>query len=73
VPEAALNGRAGVELRQGVRSLTLLFLDIVTTAGILFVVAVGLLVVFGVLKIINFAHGGFLTLGGYAALVVTRR
>lgn len=52
--------------------MTLLFLDIVTTAGILFVVAVGLLVVFGVLKIINFAHGGFLTLGGYAALVVTR-
>jgi branched-subunit amino acid ABC-type transport system permease component len=49
-----------------------LFLDIVTTAGILFVVAVGLLVVFGVLKIINFAHGGFLTVGGYAALLVTQ-
>lgn len=52
--------------------MILLLLDIFTTAGILFVVAVGLLVVLGVLKIINFAHGGFLTLGGYAALVVTR-
>ncbi len=47
-------------------------LDIVTTAAILFVVAAGLLIVFGVLKIINFAHGGFLTVGGYAALVATQ-
>ena len=44
----------------------------VTTAAILFVVAAGLLIVFGVLKIINFAHGGFLTVGGYAALVGTQ-
>ncbi|HEY4042345.1 MAG TPA: branched-chain amino acid ABC transporter permease, partial [Rhodopila sp.] len=43
----------------------------ITTASILFVVSAGLLIVFGVLKIINFAHGGFLTIGGYAALVVT--
>jgi urea transport system permease protein len=49
-----------------------LLLDIVTTAAILFVVAAGLLIVFGVLKIINFAHGGFLTIGGYAALIVTQ-
>lgn len=47
------------------------FLDIITTAGILYIVAVGLLIVLGVLKIINFAHGGFLTLGGYASLIVT--
>jgi branched-subunit amino acid ABC-type transport system permease component len=47
------------------------FLDIVTTAAILFSVATGLLLVFGVMKIINFAHGGFLTVGGYSALVVT--
>jgi len=48
-----------------------LLLDIVTTAGILYVVAVGLLIVYGVLKIINFAHGGFLTIGGYSSLIVT--
>lgn len=47
-------------------------LDVVTTAAILFVVAAGLLIVFGVLKIINFAHGGFLTVGGYAALIGTQ-
>ena len=33
--------------------------------------AAGLLIVFGVMKIINFAHGGFLTVGGYSALLVT--
>ena len=46
-------------------------LDIITTAAILFIVAAGLLIVFGVMKIINFAHGGFLTVGGYSALLVT--
>ena len=34
-----------------------LALDIVTTAAILFIVSAGLLIVFGVMKIINFAHG----------------
>ena len=47
-------------------------LDIVTTAAILYSVAAGLLIVFGVMKIINFAHGGFLTVGGYSALLVTK-
>ncbi len=46
-----------------------LALDIVTTAAILFIVSAGLLIVFGVMKIINFAHGAFLTVGGYAALL----
>ncbi len=47
-------------------------LDIITTAAILYVVCAGLLIVFGVMKIINFAHGGFLTVGGYSALLVTK-
>src|SRR6266436_5183074 len=40
-----------------------LVLDIATTASILFSVAAGLLVVLGVLKIVNFAHGAFLVIG----------
>src|SRR5258705_5930668 len=48
-----------------------LVLDIATTASILFSVAAGLLVVLGVLKIVNFAHGAFLVIGAYSALVVT--
>lgn len=49
-----------------------LMLDIVTTAAILYVVALGLLIVFGVMGIISFAHGAMLTVGGYAALLVTQ-
>ena len=47
-------------------------LDIVTTAAILYIVASGLLLVFGVMKIINFAHGAVITMGGYAALLCTK-
>lgn len=51
--------------------MSLLF-DVLSTAAILFVVSCGLLLIFGVMKIINFAHGGFLTLGGYVPLVAAQ-
>ena len=51
--------------------MSVLFLDIVTTAAILFTVATGLMIILGVMKLINFAHGAFLTIGGYAAYVAT--
>jgi urea transport system permease protein len=50
----------------------LFLLDILTTAAILFVVSVGLLAIFGVLKIINFAHGAWLTIGAYCAVVAVK-
>jgi len=46
-------------------------LDVVTAAGVLYIVAVGLLIVYGVLKIINLAHGAFLAVGAYAAVIAT--
>lgn len=46
-------------------------LDIVTTVALLYVIAMGLLVVFGVMSVINLAHGAFIALGAYAGLVVT--
>lgn len=49
----------------------ILFLDIVTTAAILFTVAAGLMMILGVMKLINFAHGAFLTVGGYTAYMTT--
>ncbi len=49
-----------------------LLLDILTTTAILYAVAAGLLLIFGVMKIINFAHGAFLTIGGYASLVAAQ-
>ena len=56
----------------GSESLGVLLLDMVTTAAILFTVASGLMIILGVMKLINFAHGAFLTIGGYAAFVVTQ-
>ncbi|WP_110651061.1 branched-chain amino acid ABC transporter permease [Salinicola peritrichatus] len=41
--------------------------DVLTTAAILFVVSTGLMVILGVMKLLNFAHGAFLTTGGYVA------
>jgi branched-chain amino acid transport system permease protein len=47
-------------------------LDSLTTAMVLFIVTAGLMVIFGVMKIVNFAHGSLLTVGAYASLVVTQ-
>jgi len=49
-----------------------LLLDILTTASVLFIVTAGLTMIFGVMKIVNFAHGALLTLGAYASVVVTQ-
>ena len=49
-----------------------LTLDILTTAAVLFIVTTGLMVIFGVMQIVNFAHGAFLTMGAYASFVVTQ-
>ncbi|WP_108658675.1 branched-chain amino acid ABC transporter permease [Acuticoccus kandeliae] len=51
--------------------MSILLLDIVTTAAILFAVAAGLMIILGVMKLINFAHGAFLTVGGYTAFLTT--
>lgn len=39
-------------------------------AALYFLVASGLSLIFGLMDVLNFAHGAFLTLGGYAAWVV---
>lgn len=48
-----------------------LMLDSVTTAAILVIVSLGLLIAFGMMRIINFAHGGFLAVGAYTTVVAT--
>lgn len=47
--------------------LITIFIDGLTYASWLFIVALGLTLVFGVLKILNIAHGSFYALGAYAA------
>ena len=44
-----------------------ILIDALSYAGWLFIVALGLTLVFGVLKILNIAHGSFYALGAYAA------
>jgi len=48
-------------------ALLTILIDGVTYASWLFIVALGLTLVFGVLKILNIAHGSFYALGAYAA------
>ncbi len=45
----------------------LALLDGTTQAALLFLVALGLTLIFGVLRILNVAHGSFYAFGGYAA------
>jgi branched-chain amino acid transport system permease protein len=47
-------------------------LNVITSSAILFIVAAGLLIVFGVMKVINFAHGAFLTVGGYSGVIAAK-
>ena len=48
-------------------SVLTILIDGITYASWLFIVALGLTLVFGVLKILNIAHGSFYALGAYAA------
>lgn len=48
-----------------------LVLDGLTTGALFFIVTAGLLIVFGMMKLINFAHGAFLALGAYTSVLVT--
>lgn len=44
-------------------------LQLAVTIGNLFLISFGLAIVFGMMRVINFAHGEFLMLGGYAVIV----
>ncbi len=49
------------------QATTTLLIDGLVYASYLFIVSVGLTIVFGVMKILNIAHGGFYAWGAYAA------
>jgi branched-chain amino acid transport system permease protein len=50
-----------------VQTFSIILVDAVTYASWLFIVSLGLTLVFGVLKILNIAHGSVYALGAYAA------
>jgi len=56
-----------------VSSIVIQFLNGLASASTLFLVAVGLSLIFGVTRIVNFAHGSFYMLGIYVAYSVISR
>jgi branched-chain amino acid transport system permease protein len=44
-----------------------------TAAGLYFIVASGFTLIFGLMRVVNMAHGAFFLLGGYVALTIQRR
>ncbi|MBE7203888.1 MAG: hypothetical protein INR70_39680, partial [Parafilimonas terrae] len=53
--------------------LVLQALSGLASASSLFVIASGLTIVFGVTRIVNFAHGSFYMLGAYIAVTIVPR
>lgn len=54
------------------KQLMVTVLDGVTLAGLYFVVASGFTLVFGLMRVVNLAHGSFFLLGGYLTLQIQR-
>ena len=48
-----------------------LLLQMLSTVASLVLISLGLAVIFGMMRVINLAHGEFLMLGGYAAIIAT--
>src|SRR5690349_10371002 len=47
-------------------------LEILNGIATLVLISVGLAIIFGMMRVINLAHGEFLMLGGYAAIIATQ-
>jgi len=55
------------------RTLTVILVDGTVFAAILFLISVGLTLIFGVLRILNVAHGGVYAFGAYLATFLALR
>lgn len=64
-------GGAGDKGRN-VANATTLVLNALTLVSILMLVALGLAIIFGLMRVINLAHGEFVTLGAYTLAIVER-
>jgi branched-chain amino acid transport system permease protein len=55
------------------RSFFVTLLNGITFAGLLFIVASGFSLIFGLMRVVNMAHGSFFLLGGYIAWEIQQR
>ncbi|WP_299365375.1 urea ABC transporter permease subunit UrtB [uncultured Paracoccus sp.] len=70
VTDAARGALRAMALRQGVMQAADLTLDALSLASIYFLAAIGLAITFGVMGVINMAHGEFIMMGAYTGYVV---
>ncbi|CAN0582822.1 unnamed protein product, partial [Ectocarpus sp. 12 AP-2014] len=70
VTTAARNALSSISARVGANQLLDLSLDGLSLASIYFLAAIGLAITFGVMRVINMAHGEFIMMGAYTGYVV---
>lgn len=70
VTDAARTALKDIELKVGVNQALDLTLDALSLASIYFLAAIGLAITFGVMGVINMAHGEFIMMGAYTGYVV---
>jgi urea transport system permease protein len=70
VTDAAAEALTSIELRVGMNQALDLGLDALSLASIYFLAAIGLAITFGVMGVINMAHGEFIMMGAYTGYVV---
>ncbi|MDA8585459.1 urea ABC transporter permease subunit UrtB [Rhodobacteraceae bacterium] len=70
ITEAAAASLDALQTRIAVHQTADLFLDGLSLASIYFLAAIGLAITFGVMGVINMAHGEFIMMGAYTGFVV---
>ena len=70
VTSAALQALTRIDRAVGAMTTVDLAMDGVSLAAIYFLAAIGLAITFGVMRVINMAHGEFITMGAYTGFVV---
>jgi urea transport system permease protein len=70
VTTAAKTALGRIGLKVGAMQAADLFLDALSLASIYFLAAIGLAITFGVMRVINMAHGEFIMMGAYTGYVV---
>ncbi|MDG1531570.1 MAG: urea ABC transporter permease subunit UrtB [Paracoccaceae bacterium] len=70
VTSAAVMALATIDTKVGLNQTLDLALDALSLASILFLAAIGLAITFGVMRVINMAHGEFMMMGAYTGYVV---
>ncbi|MEO1549542.1 MAG: urea ABC transporter permease subunit UrtB [Pseudomonadota bacterium] len=70
VTDAAQTVLAGINTKVGLHQTIDLGLDALSLASIYFLAAIGLAITFGVMGVINMAHGEFIMMGAYTGYVV---